>query len=87
MRVLHFLLGLYNSRKVRRRIAFMGKFVSLMETMLASPIFWGVVAFVAIAFTLSGRLSVSAASIFLWIAWAAAVFGIYRADNQTRPCS
>lgn len=58
----------------------MDKFIALLEAILASSIFWGVVALMALALALSGKLSVSAAITVLWLAWATAVFGIYRAE-------
>lgn len=58
----------------------MERFIAFVEALLSSPILWGVVALVAIAIALSGRLSVSAATFVLWISWAAAVFGIFRAE-------
>src|ERR1700682_5624900 len=62
----------------------MAKLVAFIDAILASPIFWGVVAFLALAIALSGKLSVSAAIIFLWAAWAMAVFGVYRAESVTK---
>lgn len=53
--------------------------MALLEKLLSHPIFWGVLALVAISIALSGRLSVSAAGWVMWAAWALAVFGAYRA--------
>src|SRR5579872_3211362 len=52
----------------------------ILETFLSHPILWGVLALFALAIALSGRLSVSAATAVLWIAWAAAVFGVFSTE-------
>jgi hypothetical protein len=48
------------------------------EKFLSSPILWGVLAVVALAFALSAKLSVTATTVLMWIAYALAVFGGYR---------
>src|SRR5208283_913945 len=50
----------------------------LVEKFLSNPILWGIATLVAIALALSGRFSVTAATWFMWAAWAMAVFGSYR---------
>ena len=62
----------------------MDKFFSQMETFLSHPILWGVLALLAFAFALSGRLSLTAATWVLWIAWGASVFGVFRAETPIR---
>ncbi len=57
----------------------MEKWFQAVETFLSHPILWGVIALLALALALSGRLSVNAAVVVLWVAWAAAAFGVYRA--------
>lgn len=51
-----------------------------IHEVLISPYTWGFVALVALAFTAAGKFSATAATVFLWIAWVAAVFGIYRSS-------
>jgi hypothetical protein len=53
---------------------------SLLESFIGSPITWGVVALVGMALALSGKLSMGAAKWILWLAFASAVFGIWRAE-------
>ena len=62
----------------------MEKIFTALEAFLSHPILWGVLALIALAVALSGKLSVSAASTLLWIAYAAAVFGIFRAEAPLR---
>jgi hypothetical protein len=54
--------------------------VGRIHSVFVSPYTWGVVALLALAFTASGRFNVTAANVFLWLAWGAAVFGVYRAE-------
>ena len=56
----------------------MDRLPDLLEKLFSHPIFWGVLALVAISIALGGKLSVSAAGWFMWGAWALAVFGVYR---------
>lgn len=49
-----------------------------IERFLSNPILWGIAAIVAIALGLSGRFSVTASSILMWVACAMASFGAYR---------
>ena len=62
------------------RLVSMGRLISMLEALLVSPITWGVVALILGAIALSGRLSLSAANAMLIVAWAAAGFGVYRAE-------
>ncbi len=57
---------------------------SLLESFLGSPITWGVVALVALALALSGKLSMGAARSIMWAACCSAVFGIYRAETVAK---
>lgn len=50
----------------------------VLEALLVHPLFWGVVALLALAIPLTGKPSVSGASWLLWIAYLAAVFGVFR---------
>jgi internalin A len=50
-----------------------------IEKFLSNPIVWGVMALLAIALALSGRVSMTAATWLVWIAWIMAIFGAYRA--------
>jgi hypothetical protein len=56
----------------------MAVFLEHIEKFLSSPILWGITAIIAIALGLSGRFSVTASSILMWVAWAMASFGAYR---------
>ncbi len=49
-----------------------------IESLLGNPILWGVVALLALAVALSGKLSGLGATILVWIACGLAGFGIYR---------
>jgi hypothetical protein len=49
-----------------------------LEEFLKHPLVWGVVALIALAIALSGKLSVSLATVIMWVAWATATFGLYR---------
>ncbi|MGB2652185.1 MAG: hypothetical protein WAN62_00255, partial [Candidatus Acidiferrum sp.] len=62
----------------------MGKFASLLDTFLASPITWGVIALLALAIALSGKLSLNFATVVLWFAVGTALLGIYRAEAILR---
>src|SRR5260370_35906006 len=57
---------------------------SLLESFLGSPITWGVVALVALALALIGKLSMGAARSIMWAACCSAVFGIYRAETVAK---
>ncbi len=52
----------------------------MLEAFLAHPLLWGVICIVALAVALTGRLSLTAATWLLWIAYAAATFGILRTN-------
>jgi hypothetical protein len=52
------------------------------ERLLNNPLLWGVVALIGIAFTFSGKLSLSAFSGLSWLACALAVFYVYRVSTQ-----
>jgi hypothetical protein len=54
------------------------------EKFLSHPILWGVLALIALAVALSGKLSMSAASWLMWAAFALAIFGVYRATADAR---
>lgn len=54
--------------------------VKLLESALASPLLWGTFAVVALAIALSGKVSMSATAILLWIACAMGIFGISRIE-------
>jgi hypothetical protein len=62
----------------------MERILSILESFLSHPLLWGVFAVVALAIALSGRLSVNAASTLLWVAFAAAIFGVFRAGIPLR---
>src|SRR5205823_4134579 len=64
----------------RRRLSGVERFMSIVDAILASPITWGVAALILAAIALSGRFSVSAATVLLLIAWLAAVIGVYRSE-------
>ena len=49
-----------------------------IEKFLSNPILWGIAALIAIALGLSGRLSVTASTVLIWIACAMASFGAYQ---------
>jgi hypothetical protein len=48
------------------------------ERFLSNPILWGVIALITFAVALSGKLSMTASMIVMWIACALALFGSYR---------
>jgi hypothetical protein len=52
--------------------------ISLAEKILSHPIVWGVLACIALAVAFSGRISMTAAAVFMWVACALATFGGYR---------
>jgi hypothetical protein len=56
----------------------MDRVTSLVESLLGSPITWGVVAVVLGAIAVSGKFSVTVASILLVLAWVLATVGISR---------
>lgn len=58
----------------------MSKILPILESVIASPVTWGVIALAGFAIALSGRLSMTAANWVMWIAFGLAVFGIYRAE-------
>lgn len=58
----------------------MDRTLATIESFLSHPILWGVFALVALSIALSGKLSISASSVILWIAYGAAIFGVFRAE-------
>lgn len=52
--------------------------IIIVETILQSSVFWGVVALVLAAITLSGKFSLKGADTVLIVAWAVSVVGVFR---------
>src|SRR5438270_364677 len=58
--------------------------MSIIDALLSSPIFWGVIALVLAAIALSGKFSVNAAKVLLVCAGCAAIYGVYRSGVALR---
>lgn len=67
-----------DSQPQQRDNAGMGSLAESVEKFVSNPILWGVLALIAISIGLSGRLSVTGATAFVWAAFGLALFGIYR---------